>query len=97
MVILLFSYYIFIIFKSIYDIHIQLSGIPLMAWDPPPLSSNIYAKEVMSHPVTVFKSRESVGQIVDTLKKYTYNGFPVVDDVFSTDTVNYKFIIKIKS
>ncbi|XP_060838780.1 LOW QUALITY PROTEIN: H(+)/Cl(-) exchange transporter 7-like [Rhopalosiphum padi] len=72
--------------ESIYDIHIQLSGIPLMAWDPPPLSSNIYASEVMSYPVIAFRSKESVGKIVDTLKKYTYNGFPVVDDVFSTDS-----------
>lgn len=61
-----------------------------MAWDPPPLSSNIYASEVMSHPAVVFKSKESVGKIVDTLKKYTYNGFPVVDDVFSVDSVNKK-------
>lgn len=84
----------FIIFKSIYDIHIQLSGIPLMAWDPPPLSSNIYASEVMSYPVIAFRSKESVGKIVDTLKKYTYNGFPVVDDVFSSDSVNLKFYYK---
>ncbi|XP_025423930.1 H(+)/Cl(-) exchange transporter 7-like isoform X2 [Sipha flava] len=72
--------------ESIYDIHIQLSGIPLMAWDPPPLSSNIFATEVMAHPVAVFKSKETVGKIVDTLKKYTYNGFPVVDDIFSVDS-----------
>ncbi|XP_050432472.1 H(+)/Cl(-) exchange transporter 7-like [Adelges cooleyi] len=78
--------------ESIYDIHIQLSGIPLMAWDPPPLSSNIYASEVMSHPATVFKSKETVGKIVDTLKKYTYNGFPVVDDIYVTESEegNYK-------
>lgn len=69
-----------------------MSGIPLMAWDPPPLSSNIYASQVMSHPVTVFKAKESVGKIVDTLKKYSYNGFPVVDDVFSIDKVKYKLI-----
>ncbi|VVC43666.1 Hypothetical protein CINCED_3A022182 [Cinara cedri] len=72
--------------ESIYDIHIQLSGIPLMAWDPPPLSSNIYANEVMSHPVAVFKSKETVGQIIDTLKTYTYNGFPVVDGIFNLDS-----------
>ncbi|XP_050541716.1 H(+)/Cl(-) exchange transporter 7 [Daktulosphaira vitifoliae] len=78
--------------ESIYDVHIQLSGIPLMAWDPPSLSSNIYASEVMSHPATVFKSKETVGKIVDTLKKYTYNGFPVVDDVYASETEegNYK-------
>lgn len=65
-----------------------------MAWDPPPLSSNIYASEVMSHPVTVFKSKETVGNIIDTLKKYTYNGFPVVDDVYNFDSVIFKLIIQ---
>lgn len=68
-----------------------------MAWDPPPLSSNIYASEVMSHPVTVFKSKETVGKIIDTLKKYTYNGFPVVDDVYNFDSVIFKLIIQNKS
>lgn len=66
-----------------------------MAWDPPPLSSNIYARKVMAHPVTVFKSKETVGTIIDTLKKYTYNGFPVVDDVYGFDSVNFKSCIKI--
>lgn len=64
-----------------------------MAWDPPPLSSNIFANEVMSHPVTVFKTKETVGQIVDTLKKYSYNGFPVVDLVY-LNTLN-TLVIKV--
>jgi len=68
-----------------------------MAWDPPPLSSNIYASEVMSYPVIAFRSKESVGKIVDILKKYTYNGFPVVDDIFNSESVNLKLFIKIKS
>lgn len=71
-----------------------MSGIPLMAWDPPPLSSNIFASKVMAHPVVVFKSKETVGKIIDTLKKYTYNGFPVVDDVYGFDSVNLEKFIK---
>jgi len=62
-----------------YDIHIQLSGVPLLPWEPPPLSYNIYASEVMSHPVVTFSTVESVKRIVDVLKMETYNGFPVVD------------------
>jgi len=65
-----------------------------MAWDPPPLSSNIYASEVMSHPAVVFKSKETVGKIIDTLRNYTYNGFPVVDDVYGANLVNLKLSIK---
>ena len=32
--------------EGIYDIHIQLAGVPLLSWDPPPLSATTYASEV---------------------------------------------------
>jgi chloride channel 7 len=69
----------FLNFQGIYDIHVQLSGVPLLPWEPPPLSYNIYASEVMSYPVVTFNTVETVGHIVDVLKSETYNGFPVVD------------------
>jgi len=59
--------------------YINLSGIPLLAWEPPPLSSKVYASEVMSFPIVTFKTVENVGRIVDVLRQETYNGFPVVD------------------
>lgn len=65
--------------EGIYDILIQLWGIPLLPWEPPPLVYNIYASEVMSHPVVTLKCVENVGHIVELLKLTTYNGFPVVD------------------
>lgn len=65
--------------EGIYDTLIQLSGVPLLLWEPPPLVHNIYASEVMSHPVVTLKSVENVGHIVELLKLTTYNGFPVVD------------------
>lgn len=51
--------------------------------------SNIYASEVMSHPVVTLKSVENVGHIVELLKLTTYNGFPVVDPPL-TDQVKIK-------
>ncbi|KAI4493606.1 hypothetical protein M0804_001782 [Polistes exclamans] len=65
--------------EGIYDIHIQMAGIPLLPWEAPPLSNNIYASEIMNHPVTTFKTVENVGHILELLKCVTYNGFPVVD------------------
>jgi chloride channel 7 len=53
--------------------------VPLLPWEPPPLSYNIYASEIMSRPVVTFNTIESVGRIVQVLKTVTYNGFPVVD------------------
>ncbi|CAG9817829.1 unnamed protein product [Phaedon cochleariae] len=65
--------------EGIYDTLIQLSGVPLLPWEPPPLVNNIYASEVMSHPVVTLKCVENVGHIVELLKLTSYNGFPVVD------------------
>lgn len=72
--------------EGIYDTHIQLSGVPLLSWEPPPFVFNIYASEVMSHPVVTLKNVENVGHIIELLKLTTYNGFPVVDPP-STDQV----------
>ncbi|XP_046582844.1 H(+)/Cl(-) exchange transporter 7-like isoform X1 [Haliotis rubra] len=66
--------------EGIYDMHVHLQGVPILGWEPPDMSANIFATEVMSHPVTVFRSVESVGRIMDLLKKETHNGYPVVDD-----------------
>jgi len=52
---------------------------PLLAWDPPPLSSNIYVRNVMTQPVITFKTKETVGNIVKTLKSCLHNGFPVIE------------------
>uniref|UniRef100_A0A8D9AXJ9 Chloride channel protein n=1 Tax=Cacopsylla melanoneura TaxID=428564 RepID=A0A8D9AXJ9_9HEMI len=67
--------------EGLYDIHIQLAGIPLLAWDPPPLSSNITARIVKSHPVICLRPVETVGNIMDVLKATTHNGFPIVEVV----------------
>ncbi|XP_012271787.1 H(+)/Cl(-) exchange transporter 7 [Orussus abietinus] len=65
--------------EGIYEIHIQMAGIPLLPWEAPPLSNNIYASEVMSHPVVTLKTIENVGHVAELLKCITFNGFPVVD------------------
>nr|XP_045599968.1 H(+)/Cl(-) exchange transporter 7-like [Procambarus clarkii] len=65
--------------EGLYEIHIQMLGLPMMAWDAPALSNNVYASEVMSRPVATIRSVESVKRIVNLLKQYNYNGFPIVD------------------
>lgn len=67
--------------QGIYDIHTQLQGVPVLPWEPPPLSNNIYASEIMSYPVIAFKTVEKVSHIIYVLKNETHNGFPVVDPV----------------
>lgn len=74
--------------QSIYETQIELSGMPLLDWDPPPLSSNIYAKDLMTRPVISFMTVETVGNIVQILKKYSHNGFPVIEYVNSCELVS---------
>ncbi|XP_060522651.1 H(+)/Cl(-) exchange transporter 7 [Cylas formicarius] len=71
--------------EGIYDTLIQLSGVPLLPWEPPPLARNIYASEVMSHPVVTLKCVENVGHIAELMKLTSYNGFPVVDPPLSDE------------
>ncbi|VVC43664.1 CBS domain,Chloride channel, voltage gated,Chloride channel, core [Cinara cedri] len=77
---------------SIYETQIELSGMPLLNWDPPPLSSNINAKDLMTQPVISFMTKETVGNIVKILKKYSHNGFPVIEYVHNCelDEGNFK-------
>ncbi|XP_043281524.1 H(+)/Cl(-) exchange transporter 7 [Venturia canescens] len=65
--------------EGIYEIHTQMAGVPLLPWEAPPLSNNIYASEIMSHPVVTLKTTENVGHILELLRCVTFNGFPVVD------------------
>ncbi|XP_017885005.1 H(+)/Cl(-) exchange transporter 7 [Ceratina calcarata] len=65
--------------EGIYEIHTQMAGVPILPWEPPPLSNNIYASEIMNHPVVTLRTVENVGHILELLKCVTFNGFPVVD------------------
>ncbi|RWS03848.1 H(+)/Cl(-) exchange transporter 7-like protein [Dinothrombium tinctorium] len=69
--------------EGLYDIHIELASVPFLAWEPPSLSSCIYASEIMSTPVTTFKAVEKVSRIIHVLKHEPHNGFPVVDVDFA--------------
>lgn len=51
----------------------------------------------MSHPVSVFRTVESIGRIVDVLKKETHNGFPVVEDYDPLEeTVSALYLVKLE-
>lgn len=65
-----------------------MAGVPLLPWEAPPLSNNIYASEIMSHPVVTLKTTENVGHIVEMLKCVTFNGFPVVDPPCGDQVLN---------
>lgn len=65
--------------ESIYDIHIHLSSVPFLPWEPPSTSSTIYAAEISSRDVVTLKAVEKVKTIIEALETTSHNGFPVVD------------------
>ena len=79
------------VFQGLYDIHIQLNGVPFLPWGPPHFSQNIYASAVMSHPVVTLNMVENVGRIVDVLKTESYNGFPVVDTLNDVEVFDFSY------
>ncbi|XP_049849623.1 H(+)/Cl(-) exchange transporter 7-like [Schistocerca gregaria] len=63
---------------GIYDSYIEIKGYPFLDWEPHPALYKFKAKQVMGHPVQTFSSRPLVKTVVDTLRKTTHNGFPIV-------------------
>ncbi|OIT26422.1 PREDICTED: chloride channel protein CLC-b-like [Nicotiana attenuata] len=67
---------------SIYEIILELKGLPFLDANPEPWMRNITAGELadVKPPVVTLCGVEKVGRIVEVLKNTTYNGFPVVDE-----------------
>ncbi|CAG5124883.1 unnamed protein product, partial [Candidula unifasciata] len=78
---------------GLYDMNIEVSGIPLLSWEPPPLCENIRVNDFMSQPVMTLLAVEKVGHIYDCLTGETFHGFPVIEQDLSCD-VMYKGKLK---
>ncbi|XP_060562417.1 H(+)/Cl(-) exchange transporter 7-like [Ruditapes philippinarum] len=65
---------------GLYDMNIEVLGLPLLPWDPPPFCHNVKASDIMNCPVSSFRKVERVGDIVQTLRNETFCGFPVVSN-----------------
>ncbi|XP_025115201.1 H(+)/Cl(-) exchange transporter 7-like isoform X2 [Pomacea canaliculata] len=64
---------------GLYDMNVEVCGIPLLSWEPPPLSENVRGCELMSQPVLSIFPVEKVGHIMDILENETFHGFPVIE------------------
>jgi chloride channel 7 len=51
---------------------------PLLDWDPPPLTKKLSGRHVMASNVVVFKEKETVGHVLEILSHTKHHGFPVV-------------------
>ncbi|XP_050231215.1 chloride channel protein CLC-b [Mercurialis annua] len=66
---------------SIYDIILDLKGLPFLDANPEPWMRNITVGELADAkpPLVCLSGVEKVSRVVDVLKNTTHNGFPVVD------------------
>jgi len=79
---------------GIYDLHIEIMGIPLLPWEPPEMSHSIKAREIMGKPVVVLRTVEKIRSIIDILNgPKSHNGFPVVEN-YNPATANYYGALK---
>lgn len=66
---------------GIYDLHIEIQGIPLLPWEPPEMSFSIKASEVMTCPVECLQTTENIQRLQLIINSPTsHNGYPVVID-----------------
>ncbi|KAJ4729451.1 Chloride channel protein [Melia azedarach] len=67
---------------SIYEIILELKGLPFLDAHPEPWMRNLTVGELVDAkpPVVTLCGIEKVSRIVEVLKNTTHNGFPVVDD-----------------
>ena len=65
--------------KGLYDIHIDLMGVPMMEEKSPIKDNFVTAKHIMSRPVKVLPVRIKVKDIIKILRSTTHSAYPVVD------------------
>ncbi|XP_077949293.1 H(+)/Cl(-) exchange transporter 6 isoform X2 [Gasterosteus aculeatus] len=66
--------------KGIYDIHIQLRGVPLLEWETEVEMDRLTASDIMEPNLTYVYPHTRVQSLVSILRTTVYNAFPVVTE-----------------
>ncbi|KAI6243670.1 Chloride channel protein [Aphelenchoides fujianensis] len=66
---------------SIYDSNIEQMEIPILGWNPPKMSRNILASDIMRKDVVALEPKERVGRLLEIIKNTKHHAFPVVDRI----------------
>ncbi|KAI6210761.1 Chloride channel and Cystathionine beta-synthase domain containing protein [Aphelenchoides besseyi] len=67
--------------ESIYDSNIQQLEIPILGWNPPKMSRNILASDMMRKDVVALEPKERVGRLLEIIKNTKHHAYPVVDRI----------------
>ncbi|XP_061198260.1 H(+)/Cl(-) exchange transporter 7-like isoform X1 [Saccostrea echinata] len=65
---------------GLYDMNVEVMGLPTLPFECPPLCDDLRASDVMNAPLATFKTKEKVENIYRMLKEETFCGFPVIED-----------------
>ncbi|XP_038132653.1 chloride transport protein 6 [Cyprinodon tularosa] len=66
--------------KGIYDIHIQLKGVPLLEWETEVEMDKLTASDIMEPNLTFVYPHTRVQSLVSILRTTVYHAFPVVTE-----------------
>lgn len=66
---------------GIYDTQIHVANVPMLPWTLKKEIQSFKASEIMHSPTQCICVNENINYIVELLKTYSHNGFPVVDKV----------------
>ncbi|QCD95040.1 chloride channel protein CLC-c-like [Vigna unguiculata] len=66
--------------KGVYDLILQIKGLPYLEAHAEPYMKNLVARDVVSGPLITFSGIEKVGIIWHALNATGHNGFPVIDE-----------------
>ncbi|KAK3085494.1 hypothetical protein FSP39_004173 [Pinctada imbricata] len=69
---------------GLYDMNVEVLGMPMLPFDCPPLTEDLRASDIMSQPLYTFKPKETVRNIYSMLQQETFCGFPVIEEDTST-------------
>ncbi len=72
--------------EGLYDIHINILGIPLLPYQPKVDLRTITAKDMMNDKVKYLSIRSQVRDVVGLLESTTHNAFPIVDSELKLNT-----------
>ncbi|CAH0385232.1 unnamed protein product [Bemisia tabaci] len=79
--------------EGVYEMQINLRGLPILPTDPPPLTSNITAEEIMSTSVVTIPTCVVVAEVLAKLKNTNFHCFPVVGQSTLVNTQDPDFLI----
>ncbi|KAI7733532.1 hypothetical protein M8C21_012935 [Ambrosia artemisiifolia] len=65
--------------KGVYDQIVKMKGLPFLGPHVEPYMRHLVTRDVVSRPLVLFSSVETVGNILHYLRLTSHNGFPVVD------------------